>query len=129
MDRNNSADIWLIKISEPCAIVEPGEEMTYGLIIGNKGPTIAKNVLLQDTAPTTLLDSEFSTDMGAYYEPWPGYLSLGDLAVGKTIAILIRGKICTGTKSPIVSTCHVSSTTFDPDMSNNSFTVTTLVGL
>jgi len=120
-----SADIWLIKIAEPCATIAPGEEMTYGLIIGNRGPATAQKVLLQDLTPINLLDPEFSTDIGAYYEPWPGQLFLGNLPVGKTLAVLIKGKLCADTKSPLINTGHVSSITPDPNMSNNSFTIST----
>ena len=121
------ADISVIKTAAPQPVIA-GELLTYTLNIANAGPNDAQDVSLADAVPAGLTNVEFSTDGGTTWLPWSTPYSIGTLVVGGSVQILIRGTVdpsLAGTS--IVNIATVSSTTFDPDLNNNTSTVTSQV--
>lgn len=115
---NTSADLAVTKSASP-EVAATGQLLTYTVTVENLGPNDAQNTVITDTLPDSLSGGEYSTDGGAAWQAWSGSHSLGTLALGGRQQILIRGTV--NPNSDLVgNTATVSSTTPDPDMSNNS---------
>jgi uncharacterized repeat protein (TIGR01451 family) len=119
------ADISVDKTASS-ATVNFGDELVYTLIIENAGPATAVNVVLTDMIPAAILNPEYSID-GVNFFPWSGSLNLGDMLFGAEIEVLIRGTVAVNAASPIINTATVVSDTPDPDLTNNTSTVTVRV--
>jgi len=126
LDISESADVYVIKESD-LSVVTAGEALSYTITIANNGPSPANNVLLTDTLPTNLSNTEYSVDEGANWQPWTGSLDLGTMARDTSSQILIRGTVDRNAAKPLVNTATVSSTTDDPDLENNTSTARTRV--
>ncbi|MDN9988805.1 DUF11 domain-containing protein [Clostridioides difficile] len=121
-----SADIEVTKLSEP-TIVNPGEELIYTIKVVNNGPFPSENVVLTDDVPASIINPEYSLDGGASFQPWNGSLNIGTLNSGISLTVLIQGTVSLNSSEYIVNTATVSSTTPDPDLSNNISTIITPV--
>lgn len=116
-----SADLSVVKVSAPNP-VQSGGTLTYTLTVSNAGPDSAQNVLLTDTIPVGLLNPEFSLNGGVTWQPWTGSRSLGTLAAGGVVVVLIRATVSPSASGNIVNSAVVSSSTPDPDPDNNTST-------
>lgn len=116
-----SADLAVEKDATPNPVA-PGDTLTFTITVRNLGPSSAENVVLTDTIPASILNPQFSIN-GGTFTPWPGFLDLGTLVNGAVEVITIRGTVAEGTTTPITNTATVSSTTPDPNLENNTFTV------
>ncbi|MED0876491.1 DUF7507 domain-containing protein [Bacillus mobilis] len=121
LEVNNVADLMVVKTNSPTP-VQPGQELTYTIKVTNNGPDAAQDVTLTDDVPPEILNPEYSLDGGITFQPWTGSLSLGTLPAGDSIPILIQGTVSSSATGIIANTATVSSTTFDPDLSNNTDT-------
>ena len=121
----NTADLSLRKTGTP-NVVASGDDLTYTITIDNLGSMDAENVQLKDLAPSSLSDVQFSTDGGNTWNPWMSPLTLGTVEDGGTRTILIRGTV-TAASGDIRNTAAVSSTTPDPDYTNNADQVVTQI--
>ncbi|WP_308525084.1 SdrD B-like domain-containing protein [uncultured Tissierella sp.] len=121
-----SADISVIKTARPNPVMA-GEIIVYTIEVSNAGPSNAQNVILQDNISTTITGAEFSVNGGATWNPWTDSYSIGTLAAGDSRTILIRGMVSTSATGIIRNTASVTSTTEDPNPSNNTSTVDVLV--
>ncbi len=122
-----SADISVIKTASSNPVNPGGEILTYTLDVSNAGPASSENVVLTDAIPSSLIGAEFSVDGGITFSPWTGSYGIGILQVGETQAILIRGTVSSPATGPIINTANVTSTTPDPNLSNNTSTINTQV--
>ncbi|MRN26881.1 DUF11 domain-containing protein, partial [Romboutsia ilealis] len=122
-----TADLTIRKTASPSP-VSPGEAITYDISVNNLGPDAAENVLITDAAILSELENPlYSTDGGATWSKWSGSFSIGTLQPGSTFSALqIRGTVPEGIAA-VLNTAAVSSTTADPDSSNNTFSITTPV--
>jgi len=121
---SGTADVSVVK--EPdLSVVKPGETLTYAITIANNGPSAADNVLLTDTLPTGLSNTEYSVNEGVIWQPWTGSLDFGTMANGASQLLLIRGTVDLNAAKPLVNTAIVSSITYDPDLENNTSTAET----
>ena len=118
------ADLSISKAAMPNPVI-PGGILTYTIEVSNLGPDVAQNVIVTDTIPTDILSPEFSLDGGITWSPWTGSYSIGSLANGESITILIRGTVSNSVTGTITNTVTVTSTTPDPDLCNNSSSVIT----
>ncbi|WP_242310982.1 DUF6923 family protein [Bacillus cereus group sp. BfR-BA-01331] len=118
---NNVADLMVVKTNSPVP-VQPGQELTYTIQVTNNGPDAAQDVTLTDDIPSEILNPEYSLDGGITFQSWTGSLSLGTLPTGSSVQIIIRGTVSPSATGIIANTATVSSTTFDPDLSNNTDT-------
>ena len=74
-----------------------------------------------------LLRPEYSLDGGLSWQPWTGSQSIGDLAVGGRVTVLLRGVVDPLTTGILTNVAQVSSPTPDPNPDNNTATVETPV--
>lgn len=105
-------------------VVSPGDTLTYTLIVTNRGPSTAENVVVTDAIPSSILNPMFSVN-GVPAGAWTGSFTIGSMPMSNTVTITI-----TGTVDPniniffLTNTATVNSTTPDPDLGNNTSTVT-----
>ncbi|QUH19789.1 DUF11 domain-containing protein [Alkaliphilus sp. B6464] len=111
-------------IPNPVAL---GQTLKYTIVVSNAGPSDAQNVVLTDAIPSEIINPEFSTDGGVTWNPWTGSYNIGTLANGASITILIRGTVGSSATGTISNTANITSTTPDPDLCNNTFTVISVV--
>ncbi len=113
------ADVSVIKSANPNQVT-PGDVITFTIIVSNAGPNNAENVILNDNITPFIIEPMFSTNGGATYDLWPGYLSLGLLPAGESRTVLIRGTISGLAIGCLNNTAIVTSTTPDPNLLNNT---------
>jgi uncharacterized repeat protein (TIGR01451 family) len=121
----------LISKSSNRGTVKPGQTITYTITVNNLGPATATNTIINDPTPqgTVFLSA---TNKSGHIITAPSVGSAGtvtwklsDLAAratsgnSLTVTVLVRGN------ANIVNTATVTSDTFDPNLANNSSTVTT----
>ncbi len=111
----------VVKTGSPNPVMS-GDTLTYTIVVSNFGPSSAENVTLSDVIPPEITGAEFSTDGGVTFSPWPGSLNIGTLLNGETRTILIRGTVAPVAPGFIINTAIVTSTTPDPNLSNNTST-------
>ena len=112
------ADISVAKMASPNP-VEPGEELTYTVVVTNNGPDDAENVILTDNIPDSVINPEYSLNGGMTFTPWEGTLDLGTVESEELDIILIRGTVSDTATGCINNTAIVTSTTPDPNLVNN----------
>ncbi|MCL2620377.1 MAG: hypothetical protein FWD97_05515 [Defluviitaleaceae bacterium] len=120
------ADIYVEKVGPATAL---GRDLiTYSISIGNHGPDDAEDVTLSDTIPAQLSSPKYSMDNGLIWEDWTNTLLLGNLESGSTVNILIRGNaINPATYVKLTNIANVTSTTPDPDVTNNTSEFSTIL--
>jgi uncharacterized repeat protein (TIGR01451 family) len=123
-----SADLAVIK-SACQSKVKSGEEITYTITVFNNGPDTARDVTLEDDLPREIRNPQYSINDGRTWQPWPwqGFIHLRDIFAGDYVTVLIKGTLVYSNCNTIRNTALVCSSTFDPNFSNNCFTVTTTV--
>ena len=109
--------------------VVAGQSIQYAITVNNAGPGDALAVSVADVVPSTIKNVEYSLDNGAAWLPWTSPYVNGTLPAGNSLGMLIRGVV--GSNLPdgtvITNTAAVSSSTTDPDGSNNSASVNSTV--
>jgi uncharacterized repeat protein (TIGR01451 family) len=128
----NQADLRISKSASPSPAVAGGD-LFYNITVTNDGPGPASNVTVVDTLPagvTYVAD----TDTCVATPPPSGELtcSLGALASGGSKSFTIQVKVSASLLVPggpvsITNTAVVSATEEDPDTTNNTASVTTLI--
>lgn len=130
-----SADVGIDKKASP-STVAPGGFITYTITISNSGIDSASGVVMTDKIPKGTKFVSFSTGASGVPCTTPPVGSAGtvtctfgsDIGVGVsfpfTMVVSVDGTDPAGT---IANTALVTSTTPDPDLSNNSSTAETLV--
>ncbi len=116
-----SADLSVIQLATPKP-VNSGEFLNFTIMVSNAGPSAAENVIFTDILPAELLNAEFSVDGGTSFKAWEGSYNIGTMAACSTMTILLRAIARSDSDAIIVSTAEVTSSTSDPDFSNNSST-------
>lgn len=101
--------------------------LTYRLVVSNAGPQTAEQIVISDFLPSELCNPAYSVDNGKTWYVWDGKLSLGELAAGGSICILLSGIVSRCAKGFIKNTAAVSSQTPDPNPFNNTDSVTVSV--
>ena len=108
---------------------KPGQLLTYTIIVTNTGPGTASGVVVSDPVPQGTTFSAVSTTQGTFTAPPVGAggtvtVNLGTLANGASAKITLTVKVSLRGNNLIVNTATVTSATFDPNLANNSATVT-----
>lgn len=124
-DTCNPADLAITKTASPVQ-VNAGSTLSYQITVSNNGPDTATNVVVTDTLPAgvTYLANTDSCVQGP-----PGTLTcnLGTLANGDTSTFTIQVLVAANLVGTITNTATVTGTQLDPDTSNNTASVSTIV--
>lgn len=113
------ADLSIVKHAEPAAAV-PGERLTYRLVVSNAGPSTARDVRVTDRLPAGL--RLVSADRACRTVGRTVTCEAGALTAGATVTYRIVVRVASSVDAAIVNTAEVTSSTRDPDPSNNRST-------
>ena len=116
-----SANLSVTKSGSPNPAV-PGEPVTYSLTIRNAGPSQASSIIVIDAVSSLLGQAEYRTDDVSGWEPWTGTWQLSSLEPGGFAVLTIRGTLSTSAAGVLKNTAVVTSSTPDPDPSDNQNT-------
>lgn len=114
-----SADLAVTKKAH-CQTVCPGRFVEYCITVTNLGPDMAKDVLMTDLLPTTILEPRYSLNNDHTWQPWTGQLTIGSLADSASVTLFLSGKIDCCAHGTITNTVTVSGSVQDPNPDNNS---------
>jgi uncharacterized repeat protein (TIGR01451 family) len=113
------ADLSIVKTGP--ATAPAGNNVTYPITVHNAGPSDAQSVTTSDTLPpgTTLVSLVQNT----------GPANGGTLPAGgtETFTLIVNVNANTASGATITNTANVTSTTTDPDLTNNASSVTTSI--
>jgi uncharacterized repeat protein (TIGR01451 family) len=127
----NPADLAIAKAADR-VVVAPGGDLFYTITVTNLGPDRATDVVVTDTLPAGVT-FVVATDDCAQGPPSSLTCRLGDLADGQTVSFIVKVRvkadpvIFVGGATTITNSATVTSTQFDPDHTNNTAKVTTIV--
>lgn len=116
-----SADLSISKTALP-TLVQVNDLLTYTIQISNAGLDTADDVILSDQVP--LLNPLYRLSTDTIWADWNGTLALGSLASGDTITLYIQGTVNDTSNNFLSNTASVSTSTYDPNATNNQTTVT-----
>ncbi len=125
---NTEADIAVSKsVYSPNPVVA-GQQIVYEITATNSGPSDAKSANITDVIPGDIDNVEFSYDNSSWSN-WPGNnkVSFGSLIPGTSETVFVRGDLAAEACGSILNQVSISSGTIDPDNSNNSFSLTSLL--
>jgi uncharacterized repeat protein (TIGR01451 family) len=117
-----NADLQIEKAAAPIPAI-PGSDETYTLKVTNHGPDTARNVTVSDPLPDELMF--VSASPGCQLTEATVTCQLSSLAAETSVTFTIVAHIASSVVNGFVNTAMVSSTTPDPDHSNNESTVET----
>lgn len=112
------ADLSVTKTGSPNPAIA-GSMITYKVDVINNGPSNAEGILVIDTISTNITNPQYSTDGGITWRTWSSPLSLGTLTSGARQEVQIRGILNSAAVGSVANTAVITSTTPDPDISNN----------
>jgi uncharacterized repeat protein (TIGR01451 family) len=107
----------------PATGIEVGDPLTYTVTLTNKGPYDAKSVVLSDSAPAGVTFTGCTANVGTcVWSASSASLSLSSFTNASVATLTIQAKLNFGVAdgSTITNTSSVTSTTNDPDPTNNS---------
>jgi uncharacterized repeat protein (TIGR01451 family) len=107
----------------PATGIEVGDSLTYTVALTNKGPYDAKSVVLSDSAPAGVTFTGCSASVGTcVWSASSASLSLASFTNASVATLTIQAKLNFGVAdgSTVTNTASVTSTTNDPDPTNNS---------
>jgi uncharacterized repeat protein (TIGR01451 family) len=127
-----SADLSLTKTAFPNTVFT-GKTLTYTINVVNNGPNPASTVEVSDPLPPGTTFVSCATTLGAC-GPVPAVgtngtvrVEVGDMPVSSFAIITIVVNVTAPGGSTVTDTATVTSNTPDPNLSNNSSSVTTIV--
>jgi len=118
-----AADLNIIKTATPITATGGGA-LSYQIIVRNTGPSDAQHVVVNDLLPIELTGVSFGASQGACSG---GSCSLGVIPAGGEATISVVGTVAANASAPFTNTASVSSTTLDPNPTNNQSSVTVAV--
>jgi uncharacterized repeat protein (TIGR01451 family) len=120
------ADLSLVKTASTAAVTA-GNPLTYTLTTTDLGPANATGVSIIDTLPAGFTYTSANGDTSASISGQTLTLGVGSLAVGATSTITVTGTVASTASGTITNTATVSGNQIDPNTSNNTSSVTTIV--
>lgn len=118
-----TADVSVVKTTTSTSVA-PGDQIIYSIAIANAGPSTAQGIVLNDIVPATLQSMQYSLNNGTTWQNWTGSYRVGTLVKGAATTILLRGTVRSDAKGRVNNLAQVTSTTIDPDLTNNASSVT-----
>jgi uncharacterized repeat protein (TIGR01451 family)/gliding motility-associated-like protein len=125
---NTSADISIVKLLTSGQLIA-GQSVSYSLTVSNAGPSNSQSIQLTDGVPSEINQVQFSIDGGVNWSNWSSPYSVGTLNAGSSRQILLRGNLIANAMngSTLINSASVSSSTPDPNTSNNNSSVAGIV--
>ena len=135
LDATNNTDTWdsLVDTKADLAITKKGvfykfgagKGIDYKITVTNLGPSDAQNVVVVDTLPLTKKQVKYIFDSADGACVYDGDLhamtcDFGTLSAGDQVTFHVYVKVKTSSKKPFTNLATVESTTFDPDLTNNT---------
>jgi uncharacterized repeat protein (TIGR01451 family) len=117
------ADLRIEKSDDPDP-VSPGETLTYTLLITNKGPSEATDVIVTDTLPAGVCSWD-PLPLNCAGDPL--VCDLGTVSAGETEGIRIRGTVCLTRADELINKAVVKSDVPDSTPWDNEVVVTTTI--
>lgn len=127
-----SADVAIDKTAPATATA--GSQITWSTAVTNAGPSTATNVVVRDVLPAQVTVVSVSATGGTCTAGVPGSpsqpttCSLGNIASGGSRTMTVVATVSASFTGAMHNDASVTSTTADPDLGNNTDTVTTQVG-
>ena len=110
------------------SVITAGTKIYYFLHVQNNGPDNSLNATITDMLPSGITNAEYSLNFGNSWFAWGGTRFLLDFANGGVNNVLIRGDVDPTATGTLINTGTVySSTTTDPNITNNESTVVTTI--
>ncbi len=109
------ADIALTKVVQQSQVMY-GQNVTFTLIVHNKGPSAATDVFVDDPLPPGLAFVSATPSQGTFVSA-SGIWVVGTLANGATATLRLTARVAAF--GPIVNRAEAGADQFDPDLSNN----------
>ena len=103
-----------------------GDYIYWNVTVVNHGPDAAVNVVVDDVIPAGLIDVVVISKSAGIFDSDAGVWTGFSLVSGANATLIIRTKVDT-TNATIVNRVNVSSDTYDPDMSNNNASNSTVI--
>jgi uncharacterized repeat protein (TIGR01451 family)/fimbrial isopeptide formation D2 family protein len=103
-----------------------GDTIAFEIIVTNRGPDAATNVVVNDLLPAGLTFVSATASQGSY-DAGTGIWTVGSVASGGTTALTVLATVdapASGVPAPATNTATVSGREYDPDPSNNTDSVT-----
>ena len=122
------ADVAIMKTANPDP-VDQGTNLQYTLQVTNNGPAAAQGVMVTDPIPSEFSFTSVSTTQGTCTYDAPTTTvncSLGSVNVGGLVLITINATAVTF-NSAATNTATVSATTGDPNLTNNTASVSSTI--
>ncbi|HEX5701912.1 MAG TPA: CHRD domain-containing protein [Pyrinomonadaceae bacterium] len=119
-----SADVSITKTASPNPGLS-GSTLTYRLVIGNSGPAAATNVNVTDNLPGGVTFGSATTTQGSCSGTGPVNCSIGTLASGASAIVTIT--VTPTASGQITNNATVTATEADPDSSNNTAALITVI--
>ena len=109
-----------------------GSMLSYTIRITNAGPKTASGLVATDTIPQGETFAAVTTSIGTCSQPPPGgggtvSCSISSLAYGASATITLKVTVVAARGASVTDTASVSSTSYDPNLTNNSKSVTVTV--
>ncbi|MDL2246570.1 DUF11 domain-containing protein [Methanobrevibacter sp. OttesenSCG-928-K11] len=120
---NKAADLIVTKIAS-LEEINIGDIFTYTITILNNGPDDAENIELYDILDSSLKFLDSFSDYG-FYDVNLSLWKIDSLKSGKSIDLIL--KVQALNSGSILNSVKVSSSTYDPYLSNNQANVTVIV--
>lgn len=127
------ADLRVVKAATPATTYVPGRPLTYTIVVSNLGPSTATGARVQDTLPAGLTGGTWTaTYAGGASGAASGTGSIDTLVtvpVGGTATFRFTAATPATLTTPVINTATVQPPDglVDPDLSNNTSTVTNTV--
>jgi uncharacterized repeat protein (TIGR01451 family) len=121
---STSADVSVSKTASPNPGVA-GAALTYRVVVTNNGPAPATNVNLTDTLPAGVTFNATATTQGSCNATAPVNCSIGTLANGASAVITIT--VLPNAAGQVTNTATVTGSEPEPDASNNTATLITVI--
>ena len=103
-----------------------GDYIYWNVTVVNHGPDAAVNVVVDDVIPAGLIDVVVISKSAGIFDSDAGVWTGFSLVRGANATLIIRTKVDT-TNDTLVNRVNVSSDTYDPDMSNNNASNSTVI--
>ena len=112
-----SVDLVISKVDDPDPVIV-GTALTYTISVLNRGPSLARNVVVTDWLPSEVIFESASPSQNSGPNPlvWDG---LGDLAVGERLTLTVGVRVSPTTETIFTNVVSVDSDAPDDNLDNN----------